>query len=458
MNYLSTRDKSLNYDFKDIFLRGLAPDGGLFLPSEIRSYHKSELKNLSKLTYSDLATEILFNFCSENLSKDELRSVIKDAYKKFKDKEVVSIKKVGNINLLELYHGPTLAFKDIAMQVIGNMYDHLKVAEKKPVNVVVATSGDTGSAAIAALNDRKNINLFVLHPHNKISNIQRKIMTTIGSNNIFNLAIEGSFDDCQRVVKDLFNENDFREKINMSGVNSINWARIICQIVYYFYAYFFLEKEKISFSVPTGNFGDVYAGYVAKKMGLPIDKLIVATNENDILQRVINTGEYKPDKVKPSLSPSMDIQVSSNFERLLFNILNKDDQKVATLMKSLKDNGSFKLNKEEVNEIKKDFKAEKISDSETLSIIKEVYNKEKFIIDPHTATAFGAINKIGELNNIVVLGTAHPYKFLETVKKATGKNVEPPHQLEKFMDKDEKFDIIENNNEKIKKYILNKIQ
>ena len=458
MNYLSTRDKSLNYDFKDIFLRGLAPDGGLFLPSEIRSYYKSELKNLSKLTYSDLATEILFNFCSENLSKDELRSVIKDAYKKFKDKEVVSIKKVGNINLLELYHGPTLAFKDIAMQVIGNMYDHLKVAEKKPVNVVVATSGDTGSAAIAALNDRKNINLFVLHPHNKISNIQRKIMTTIGSNNIFNLAIEGSFDDCQRVVKDLFNENDFREKINMSGVNSINWVRIICQIVYYFYAYFFLEKEKISFSVPTGNFGDVYAGYVAKKMGLPIDKLIVATNENDILQRVINTGEYKPDKVKPSLSPSMDIQVSSNFERLLFNILNKDDQKVATLMKSLKDNGSFKLNKEEVNEIKKDFKAEKISDSETLSIIKEVYNKEKFIIDPHTATAFGAINKIGELNNIVVLGTAHPYKFLETVKKATGKNVEPPHQLEKFMDKDEKFVIIENDNEKIKKYILNKIQ
>ena len=458
MNYLSTRDKSLNYDFKDIFLRGLAPDGGLFLPSEIRSYHKSELKNLSKLTYSDLATEILFNFCSENLSKDELRSVIKDAYKKFKDKEVVSIKKVGNINLLELYHGPTLAFKDIAMQVIGNMYDHLKVAEKKPVNVVVATSGDTGSAAIAALNDRKNINLFVLHPHNKISNIQRKIMTTIGSKNIFNLAIEGSFDDCQRVVKDLFNENDFREKINMSGVNSINWARIICQIVYYFYAYFFLEKEKISFSVPTGNFGDVYAGYVAKKMGLPIDKLIVATNENDILQRVINTGEYKPDKVKPSLSPSMDIQVSSNFERLLFNILNKDDQKVATLMKSLKDNGSFKLNKEEVNEIKKDFKAEKISDSETLSIIKEVYNKEKFIIDPHTATAFGAINKIRELNNIVALGTAHPYKFLETVKKATGKNVEPPHQLEKFMDKDEKFVIIENDNEKIKKYILKQIQ
>ena len=457
MNYISTRDKSLKFKFKDVFLRGLAPDGGLFLPSEIRSYNKSDLEKLSKLSYSDLAVEILFNFCSDNLSKSELKVIIKDAYKNFENKDVVSIKKIGKVNLLELYHGPTLAFKDIAMQVIGNMYDQLKIAEKKPVNVVVATSGDTGSAAIAALNNRKNINLFVLHPHNKISNVQRKIMTTIGSNNIFNIAIDGSFDDCQRIVKDLFNENNFREKINMSGVNSINWARIICQIVYYFYAYFSLGKERINFSVPTGNFGDVYAGYVAKKMGLPINRLIVATNENDILQRVINTGEYKPDRVKPSLSPSMDIQVSSNFERLLFFILKESDQKVRSMMKSLKEEGSFKLDNEEINEIKKDFKAEKISDDETLSIIKEIYDKEKFIIDPHTATAFGAINKIGEMENTVALGTAHPYKFLETIKKATGENLEAPQQLENFIDKDEKFDIIENNNDKIKKYILSKI-
>ena len=458
MNYFSTRDKSQSFKFKEIFLRGLAPGGGLFLPSEIKKYNKSDLDNLSKLSYSELATEIIYNFCSGDISKQDLKSLIEKAYKNFEKKDVVDVKKIGNINLLELYYGPTLAFKDIAMQVIGNMYDYLKVAKEKSVNILVATSGDTGSAAISSLNNRENINLFVLHPHNKISKVQRKIMTTIGSNNIFNIAIEGSFDDCQRIVKDLFNENDFREKINMSGVNSINWARIICQIVYYFYTYFFIGKEKISFSVPTGNFGDVYAGYVAKKMGLPIDKLIVATNENDILQRVINTGEYKPDKVKPSLSPSMDIQVSSNFERLLFNILNEDDQKVASLMKNLKDKGSFKLNKEEIREIKKDFKAEKISDIETLSIIKEVYDKEKFIIDPHTATAFGAINKVGDLKDTVVLGTAHPYKFLETVKKATGKKVEAPHQLEKFMEKDEKFDIVENNNEKIKKYILNKIQ
>ena len=457
MNYFSTRDKSLKFSFKDIFLRGLAPDGGLFLPSEIKHYDKSELDKLSQLSYEDLATEILLNFCSNDIDKTELKILIKKAYQEFEEKEVVCIKKIGNINLLELYHGPTLAFKDIAMQVIGNMYDHLKVAKQKSVNILVATSGDTGSAAIAALNDRENINLFVLHPHNKISNVQRKIMTTIGSNNVYNLAIKGTFDDCQKIVKELFNENEFREKINMSGVNSINWARIICQIVYYFYSYFKLEKKNISFSVPTGNFGDIFAGYIAKKMGLPIDKLIVATNENDILQRVINKGEYKPDKVKASLSPSMDIQVSSNFERLLFYIVGNDDGKVKSMMKSLQDNGFFQLNEKEIKEIKKDFLAIKINDKETVNIIKEVNQKNKFVIDPHTATAFGAINKTEDLSNVIALGTAHPYKFFETVKEAIGKDLQPPKQFEKFVDKEEKFDILDNNISEVKKYILNKI-
>ena len=282
-------------------------------------------------------------------------------------------------------------------------------------------------------------------------------MTTIGSNNVYNLAIKGSFDDCQKIVKELFNENEFREKINMSGVNSINWARIICQIVYYFYSHFKLKKEKISFSVPTGNFGDIFAGYVAKKMGLPINKLIVATNENDILQRVINRGEYKPDDVKPSLSPSMDIQLASNFERLLFYIVGEDSDKVNSMMNSLHDKGFFQLNKNEINEIKKDFLAVKVSDKETLSIIKEVYEKNQFILDPHTATAFGAIKENNDISNLVALGTAHPYKFFETVKKATGKDVSPPKQVEKIVDKDEKFDILENNISEVKKYILNKI-
>jgi threonine synthase len=454
MKYFSTRNKSLEFSFKDIFLRGLAPDGGLFLPSEIKKYNPTELKNLSILSYVDLATEIIFNFCKDDIEKDQLKVLIEKAYDNFKNKEVVELKKIGKLNLLELYHGPTLAFKDIAMQVIGNMYDYLNISKDKVVNIIVATSGDTGSAAISALNDRKNIKVFVLHPHNKISNIQRKIMTSIGSTNIFNIAIKGSFDDCQKIVKDMFNENEFREKINMSGVNSINWARIICQIVYYFYAAFKIDKQSISFSVPTGNFGDIYAGYMAKKMGLPIDKLIVATNENDILQRVINTGKYKPAIVKPSLSPSMDIQVASNFERLLFDITGQDDKKVVSLMNNLSIKGFFELEEEVVKIIKKDFCAETISDEETLSIIKKIYIDSNFILDPHTATAVGAIKKNKNLSETVILGTAHPYKFLETVKKATGKEIKAPTQLSNIIDKKERFDIVENSISKVKKYIL----
>ena len=251
MNYFSTRDKTLKFSFKDIFLRGLAPGGGLFLPYEIKKYSKENLKELSQLNYKDLATEIIHNFCKRELNKKELSSLINKSYNGFLENEVVKLKKIGNIHLLELYYGPTLAFKDIAMQLIGNMYDYLQIAKDKIVNIVVATSGDTGSAAIASLSNRKNINLFVLHPHNKISKVQRKIMTTIGGSNIYNIAVEGSFDDCQKIVKDLFNDESFRSKINMSGVNSINWSRIVCQIVYYFYSYFKLQKDNLSFSVPT---------------------------------------------------------------------------------------------------------------------------------------------------------------------------------------------------------------
>ena len=456
MNYISTRNKSLNFDFRSIFLRGLAPDGGLFLPNEIKKFSENELKELSKLNYIDLGVEIISEFCIPVLNKNKIKLILEKAYSSFDTKNIVEIKKIDNINLLELYHGPTLAFKDIAMQVIGLMYEALNLNEKK-INIIVATSGDTGSAAIAALKEKKNINLFVLHPHEKISNIQRKIMTTCVSNNIYNIAVKGNFDDCQKIVKQMFNDEQFREKINMSGVNSINWARIICQIVYYFYAYFQMSS-KVNFSVPTGNFGDVYAGYIAKKMGLPIDKLIVATNENDILCRVINSGEYKPSHVKPSLSPSMDIQVASNFERLLFDILNGDDQKVIKSMKSLNENGFFKINEEEIKKIKKNFVAEKINDADTLRIIKDFFINYGFILDPHTATAVGASYKIKNNSKTVVLGTAHPYKFLETIKLAIGKNVEPPKQFSNLSKKVEKFEIIDNKLNDIKKYIIEKIK
>ena len=456
MNYISTRNKKLNYNFENIFLRGLAPDGGLFLPKNIRKYSKQELKDLSKLSYIEMGANLLSNFCGSKLDINKITSLMGKAYSNFDTKEVVKIKKIGNINLLELYHGPTLAFKDIAMQVIGLMYNELGLDQKK-INIIVATSGDTGAAAISALKDKKNINIFVLHPHEKISSVQRKLMTTCDAKNVFNLAVKGNFDDCQKTVKQMFNDEKFREKINMSGVNSINWARIICQIVYYFYAYFQMST-KLNFSVPTGNFGDVYAGYIAKKMGLPIDKLIVATNENDILCRVINSGEYRPSEVKPSLSPSMDIQVASNFERLLFDVLKSDDQKVSKSMKNLNDNGYFKLEKDEIKKIKENFSAEKISDADTLRIIKDFFMNYGFILDPHTATAVGASYKVKNRSKTIVLGTAHPYKFLETIKLAIGKNVDPPKQFSDLSKKIEKFEIIDNKLEDIKRYIMEKIQ
>ena len=455
MKYFSTRDKKLDYDFKAVFLRGLAPDGGLFVPKQIEKYSQDSLEKLSKLNYLDLATEIIYYFCKENLSKNKVSKIVQKSYSKFSSGNVVSIKKFQDIALLELYHGPTLAFKDIAMQIIGNMFNEFESKENKTINIVVATSGDTGSAAISALNNKKSINVFVLHPHNKISKNQRKIMTTIGSKNIYNLAIKGNFDDCQKIVKAMFADESFREKINMSGVNSINWARIICQIVYYFYAYFKLSK-KTNFAVPTGNFGDIYAGYVAKQMGLPLGKLIVATNQNDILSRVINSGKYKPNEVKSTLTPSMDIQVASNFERLLFSISKGNDNRVSDLMKNLKNEGSFELETDELDEIKESFSAESIADDETLRIIRDFFNNFGFIIDPHTATAVGASYKVKNEFPTVVLGTAHPYKFADTIKIAINKDIVAPNQISMLPSKKEKFDIMDNNLQKIKDYILEK--
>ncbi|MDA9091779.1 threonine synthase [Pelagibacteraceae bacterium] len=456
MKYCSTRNKKLDFNFKQIFLRSLAPDGGLFIPKKIKRFSLRDLKKLKKLNYTDLAVEVISSFCEPTFNKQQLKTLIRKSYKKFKKKNVVNLVQIDRDILLELYHGPTLAFKDIAMQCIGNIYEEFNKNRDEITNIIVATSGDTGAAAISALSNRKNINLFVLHPHNKISKIQRKIMTTIGGNNIYNIAIKGSFDDCQKIVKQMFSDNLFRETINMSGVNSINWARIIFQIVYYFYSFLRLNNKKINFSVPTGNFGDIYAGYMAKKMGLPIEKLIVATNENDILQRVINKGIYKPSKVKTSISPSMDIQVSSNFERLLFYVLNSKDTEVKKLMNNLETKGYFKLSESQKKKIQKNFAAFRVSNKETRKTINKIYKQNNFFVDPHTATGFYAANKIKTKHPCVILGTAHPYKFLETMASVTGKKIKKPSQLSKLMAGKEKYNILKNNTNVIKKYILEK--
>ena len=458
MKYISTRNNSKKYSFEEVFIKGLADDGGLFIPSEIKKYSAEELKSLSGLNYQDLAKKIIYPFIGDFMTAEELSNVVEKSYSVFRKDNAVDLIKVGNIKLLELFHGPTLAFKDIAMQLLGNFYEYYLKKTNKNINVIVATSGDTGAAAIDAIKGKKNMNIFVLHPHNKVSLVQRKLMSTVKEKNVFNIAIEGNFDDCQNLVKSMFADKEFSNSINMSGVNSINWARIIAQSVYYFYTYFQIKDDRpINFSVPTGNFGDVYAGYVAKKMGLPVSKLIVSTNENDILQRVINTGKYEPESVKNSISPSMDIQVASNFERLLFDALDSDDKEVISLMEELKKKGSFTLNKEALDFIKEHFYAKKITDKETTETIETIYKKYNFIIDPHTATAVKAYEQIDKKIETVILATAHPYKFVETIESITNEKLEPPIQV-LFLGPKEKYDILDCDINSVKNYIESKIK
>ena len=459
MKYISTRNSKKTFSFKDVFLNALAPDGGLFVPQNIPFFSIKELNELKKLSYNDLAAKIIIKFCSEEFEENELKEIVEKSYKSFRSKETVILKKYEDIYLLELFHGPTLAFKDIALQVIGNMYEKFLLTQKNKINIVVATSGDTGSAAINAIKGRNKLNIFVLHPQNKISEVQRKLMTTVKENNVFNIAVKGNFDDCQNLVKSMFVDNEFKNKINMSGVNSINWARIISQIVYYFYAFFKIEEKgkKINFSVPTGNFGDVYAGYISKRMGLSINKLIVATNRNDILKRVINTGEYKIEDVVETISPSMDIQVASNFERLIFDINSNDDSNVKEKMKNLKEQKFFKIDNNQLKSIKHDFVSESLSEKETQNFIKNFYNKFNVILDPHTADGYGVLNNISSEGINVVLSTAHPCKFPEAINKAIGLKPNLPKELVYIMSAKENYDLIPNNLDKIKNHILEKI-
>jgi len=459
MEYISTRNKEKIYSFHDVFLKGLAPDGGLFVPKNFPKYGSKELKSLENFSYEELASKIIYDFCGNEFEKNEIKQLVKNSYKSFRTDNVVEIKKIGKFYLLELFHGPTLAFKDIAMQVIGNMYEKILGKINSKINVIVATSGDTGAAAINAIKNRKNMKIFVLHPDKKISDIQRKFMTTENSNNVFNIAIDGNFDDCQKLVKSMFANKNFNQSINMSGVNSINWSRIIIQIIYYFFSYFKVasKDERINFSVPTGNFGDIYAGYVAKKMGLPINKLVVATNKNDILKKVINTGVYKPKNVEHTVSPSMDIQVASNFERLIFDLCNNNSNETLGLMNNLSQKGEFKLNDNQVKEIAKNFSSESLSEKETKSVINEVYKNQKILIDPHTAIGIGVTKKISLEGKTVILATAHPAKFSDIVLKETGIKPELPEKLNDILTKKEEYKNLPNNLKNVQDYILKKI-
>jgi len=458
MKYISTRNNSKEYSFEEVFIKGLADDGGLFIPKSLKKYSEEELKTLSTLSYQDLAKKVVFPFIGDFMSENELSDIVDKSYSVFRKDNAVNLIKIGDTKVLELFHGPTLAFKDIAMQLLGNFYEHYLKKNNKNINVVVATSGDTGAAAIDAIKGKKNMNIFVLHPHEKVSIVQRKLMSTIKEKNVFNIAIKGNFDDCQNLVKSMFADKEFSNSINMSGVNSINWARIIAQAVYYFYTYFQVQDNRpINFSVPTGNFGDVYAGYLSKKMGLPINKLIVATNQNDILHRAISNGNYEAENVIETNSPSMDIQIASNFERLIYDLNDSNDNETRKIMHEIKDNGKYIISKNNMKKINKDFLSASMSEKEVLDTIKEVHDKYDIILDPHSAIGFGSLNKVNIDGNNIVLATAHPCKFPDAINKSIGVKPDLPDELKYVMDEKENYDIILNNLSKAQQYIKEKI-
>ena len=418
-----------------------------------------DINELRGLDYKDLAKKVIYPFIGDFMTETDLDKIIDQSYSVFRKKNVIDLIKVGDRFVLELFHGPTLAFKDVAMQLLGNFYEYYLNNENEKLNIVVATSGDTGAAAIDAIKGKSNVNIFVLHPHNRVSSVQRKLMTTGKDKNVFNIAVNGNFDDCQNLVKTMFADKDFSNDIKMSGVNSINWARIIAQSVYYFYSYFLVEEDNrpVNFSVPTGNFGDVYAGYLAKKMGLPINKLIVATNQNDILHRAISNGGYEVENVFETLSPSMDIQVASNFERLIYDLNEGDDLQTIDAMKNIKEKGKYIINQEKLDKINANFLSSRMSEEEVLKTINEVFKKFNVVLDPHSAIGYGVFDKINLDGNNIVLATAHPSKFPDAIKKAIDIKADLPKELMFVMDEKENYDIIDNNVEKVKQHIKDRI-
>ncbi|MCD6490591.1 MAG: threonine synthase [Thermodesulfobacterium sp.] len=461
MKYVSTRGGIEKIEFKNTVFEGLAPDGGLIVPESIPKLSESEIEKLKNLSYQELALEI-FKYYVSDIKEQELRNLIKEAYKNFRAKDITPVVKAGDIYILELFHGPTWAFKDIALQFLGVLFEKLLLETGKKINILGATSGDTGSAAIYGVKGKKNIAIFILHPYKKVSKVQALMMTTVTDPNVYNLAIEGTFDDCQAIVKSIFMDLYFKRKYRLTSVNSINWARIMAQMVYYFWAYFRIcEKEKcesIRVSVPTGNFGDIFAGYLARKMlgENRIERFILATNENDILCRFVNNGDYSLREVKPTISPSMDIQIASNFERYLYYFYGEDPQKTKETMEKFAKKKALKFSQEEINRIKKDFLSTSVNQKETMETIKEFYEKAGYILDPHTAVGVKAGLKFKEGYPLVCLATAHPAKFPETVSKALGFPIKLPEEIGKLYNLPQKFEILPANTEKVKTFISQK--
>ncbi len=446
MRYVSTRGEAPALGFSDALLTGLARDGGLYVPAEWPRLSAEEIRSLRGLSYPALAVRILEPFLGGEIERDDFERIVAEAYATFGHEAVCPLVQTGaNTFVLELFHGPTLAFKDVAMQLLARLMDHVLQARGERATIVGATSGDTGGAAIEAYAGRARSDVFILFPHGRVSPVQQRQMTTSTAPNVHAIAVEGNFDDCQRILKGMFNHHVFRDRVSLSGVNSINWARIMAQIVYYFSSAIALgaPDRPVSFTVPTGNFGDIFAGHAARLMGLPIERLVIATNANDILHRTLETGRYETRQVVATTSPSMDIQVSSNFERLLFEASGRDSARVREWMAGLTQSGAFSLDGATLAAIRMGFGAGRAGERETADETRRTLDASGYLLDPHTATAMKVARQAGEsATPMVVLATAHPAKFPDAVEAATGVRPALPPRLADLMDREERFVVL----------------
>ena len=458
MKYISTRGNAPKLAFDDVLLTGLARDGGLYLPESWPQFSTADLAEMKDLSYVELAVKVMLPFVEEVISRDELAQIVTDTYGAFDTDDVAPLVKLGeNEYVLELFHGPTLAFKDYALQFLGRMFDHVLTKRNAKLTIVGATSGDTGSAAIEACRDRDNIEIFILHPSGKVSEVQRRQMSTVLSDNVHNIALAGNFDDCQNTVKALFADESFRDEVNLSAVNSINWARIMAQVVYYFWAALRsgAPDNSVAFAVPTGNFGNVFAGYAAKQMGLPISQFVIGSNANDILIRFIETGRMQSKDVFETTSPSMDIQISSNFERFMFELLDRDSSSLNDAMQEFKETGHFGVTDLFMERLKAIMDGERFDDAGTAKLIGDVHKETGYLLDTHSAIGVGAARarRWDKAVPMVILATAHPAKFPDAVKAASGVHPQLPSHLSDLYEREEKYTELSGSFDIIKAYI-----
>ncbi|MDA7947301.1 MAG: threonine synthase [Hyphomicrobiaceae bacterium] len=457
IRYVSTRGTAPSLGFEDVMLTGLARDGGLYVPDAWPRIAPSEIGALSGLSYAEVATRIMKPYIGSDIPESEFEGLVEAAYATFSHSAVAPLVELApNQWVLELFHGPTLAFKDVAMQLLARLMDRALTKRGRRATIVGATSGDTGGAAIEAFAGLKAIEIFILHPHGRVSDVQRRQMTSCDAENVHNIAVEGTFDDCQALVKALFNDLERRDRLSLAGVNSINWARIMAQTVYYFTSAVALgaPERTVSFCVPTGNFGDVFAGYAASRMGLPVGRLVIATNTNDILARTLKTGRYEPKDVVATSSPSMDIQVSSNFERLIFEAAGRDGDRVCTLMKALADDGNFTLAESELTAMSDLFLSEAVNEKDVGETIGSVARETGYVCDPHTAVGIAAARRVARREEpMVTLATAHPAKFPDAVAAATGSSPGMPERLQQRLGAEEHYDVIANDYDTLTEFI-----